>query len=251
MVDHKVPPLMVKLLLKSVAQDGMGFFSLNNTEKETWLVQHVPHRICAALAWLNMEGRWAMPKPPGLPNRDFHVWCIGRSIDEGRKAAMRWLIEFIGVMFKPGKPAKNGKPAEIEKAVAPKPHPNGKSVTICQVGGVMFDTNSQDALKLAKIWQACSQASLHPTMDTNHCDIEPDDLAGALKIVLAHLETGLYKPSGRDLWKIVHEQEEMAIARERAGSEQNASIQRGAPPNGGPAEQIGNSGVSGGPPSVS
>jgi hypothetical protein len=164
---------------------------------------------------------------------------------------MRWLIEFIGVTFKPGKPAKNGKPAEIEKALAPEPHRNGKSITIGQVGGVMFDTNSQDALKLAKIWQACSQASLHPTMDTNHCDIEPDDLAGALKIVLAHLETGLYKPSGRDLWKIVHEQEEMAIARERAGSEQHAIAQRGAPLNGGPAERIGNSGVSGGPPSVS
>src|ERR1017187_9037140 len=190
----------------------MGFFSLNDTEKETWLVQHVPHRICAALAWLNMEGRWAMPKLPAPPDRDLHVWYTGRSIDEGRKAAMRWLTEFIGVTLKPGKPAKNGKPAEIEKAVPPKPHPNGKSVTIGQVGGVMFDTNSQDALKLAKIWQACSQASLHPTMDTNHCDIGPNNLAGALKIVLAHLETGLYKPSGRDLWKIVHEQEEIGRA---------------------------------------
>jgi len=89
----------------------------------------------------------------------------------------------------------------------------------------MFDTNNPDARQLAKIWQACSQASLHPTMDTNHCAVGPDDLAAALKIVIAHLETGLYKPIGRDLWKIVHEQEEMAIARERAGSEEIASAQ--------------------------
>jgi hypothetical protein len=161
-----------------------------------------------------MTGKWAMPNHPTLPNRDFHVWCIGRSVDEGRKASMRWLIEFIGVTLKPGKPAKNGKPAEIEKAVPPKPHPNGKSVTIGQVGGVMFDTNSQDALTLAKIWQACSQASLHPTMDTKHDDLGLNDLVSPLQIVLAHLETALYVPSGRDLWKIVREQEELAIRRE-------------------------------------
>ena len=86
-----------------------------------------------------------------LPNRNFNVWCVDRTVDEGRKAAMRWLIEFIGLILKPGKPAKNGKFAENEKAAAPTPHPNGKSVTIRQVGGIMFDTTRQDALKLAKI----------------------------------------------------------------------------------------------------
>ena len=101
----------------------MPFYTLNDAEKEAWLVQHVPHRVCAALAWLPMEGKWTMSKLP-LPNRDFHVWCIGRSFDEGRKASMRWLIEFVGVTLD-----KNGRPA------APKPHPNGKSVTIGQLGG--------------------------------------------------------------------------------------------------------------------
>jgi hypothetical protein len=187
----------------------MPFYSLNNAEKETWLVQHVPHRICAALAWLPMEGTWAMPKPPVLPKSDFHVWCIGRSVDEGRKAAMRWLIEFVGVILD-----NNG------QAAIPKPHKNGKSITICQVGGTMFDTNHQDAFKLAKIWQACSQASLHPTMDTEHDPLGEKDLATALQIVLAHLEKALYEPSGRDLWKIVREQEKSAI---RRGEQTNAS----------------------------
>ena len=171
-----------------------------------------------------MEAKWAMPKPPDLPKRDFHVWCIGRSVDEGRKASMRWLIEFVGVIFKPGKPVKNGKPAENEKAVAPKPHENGKSVTIRQVGGTMFDTNHQDALKLAKIWQACSQASLHPTMDTDHDPLGEKDLASALQIVLAHFEIALYKPSGRDLWKIVREQEKLAI---RRAEQTNAESRKG------------------------
>src|SRR5438105_7621456 len=69
-------------------------------------------------------------------------------------------------------------------------------------GGALFDTTRQDALKLAKIWQACSRASLHPTMDTNHDPLGANDVANALRIVLAHLETALYKPSGRDLWKM-------------------------------------------------
>jgi hypothetical protein len=180
----------------------MPFYNLTPVEAETWLVQHVPHRICAALALLPMEGKWATKRPP-LPNRDFHVWCMDRSIDEGRKASMRWLIEFVGITLH-----KSGKAATILT-----PHPNGKSVTIQQVGGIMFHPNHQDALELAKIWQACTQASLHPTVDTNHDPLGPGDLAGALQIVLAHLETGLYEPAGRDLCKIVHEQEELAIRR--------------------------------------
>ena len=60
----------------------------------------------------------------GSSHRDFHVWCIGRSVDEGRKAAMRWLIEFVGVIAND-----NGDPIVV------KPHKNGKSVTIQQVGG--------------------------------------------------------------------------------------------------------------------
>jgi hypothetical protein len=93
------------------------FYTLNDAEKQSWLDQHVPHRICAALAGLPMPEKWAAPRP-NLPNRNFSVWCADRSIDEGRKAAMRWLIEFVGVRDKNGKPA------------APRPHDNGKSVTI-------------------------------------------------------------------------------------------------------------------------
>jgi len=184
-----------------------SFYTPSNSEKEDWLMQHVPHRICAALAWLPMPGKWAVPRPPDLPNRDFRVWCVDRCVDEGRKAAMRWLIEFVGVTLD-----RNDEPAPT------KPHENGKSVTIGQVGGIMFDTKTkrQDARKLAKIWQACTQASLHPTADTNHAPLEPDDLANALCIVIDHLETALYRPRGRDLRKIVREQEELAIAREHS-----------------------------------
>ena len=189
-----------------------SFLTLDNTEKEAWLMQHVPHRVCAALAWLPMPEKWAVPRPTDLPNRNLSVWCVDRCVEEGRKAAMRWLIEFVGVTFD----------AKKNEAVPPRPHPNGKSVTMAQVGGINFDTKRQDARKLAKIWEACTQASLHPTADTNHEPLKKRDVAGALCIVIDHLETALYTPSGRDLCKIVRDQEELAIARARSGQPTNA-----------------------------
>jgi hypothetical protein len=157
------------------------------------------------------EKKWGVPRSPDVPNRNFDVWCVDRSVDEGRKAAMRWLIEFVGVVAND-----KGDPVPV------RPHPNGKSVTIEQVGGRMFDTKSQGARNLAEIWQACTQASSHPTADTNHPPVAPQDLATALAIVIAHLENTLYKPDDRDFWKIVRDQEELAIARARSGQPTNA-----------------------------
>src|SRR5439155_17448479 len=136
-----------------------------------WLEQHVPHRICAALAGLAMPEDWAAPRPPNLPNENFRVWCADRSVDEGRKAAMRWLIEFVGVQ-----------PDRFNEPKATEPYGNGKSVTIVQVGGTMFDptTKSEDARTLAKISRACAQASGHPTADKNHARLEDPDIASAL-----------------------------------------------------------------------
>ena len=122
------------------------------------------------------------------------------------------MIEFVGVKHE--RKSDGAFPIEADK--------NGKSVTIAQVGGSMFDTKRQDARKLAKMWQACSQAGLHPTADTNHDPLEPRDVASALCIVIDHLETALYRPSGRDLRNIMLDQEEFANARSRSGQATNA-----------------------------
>ena len=108
-----------------VRHKGMAsFYFPSDTEKEEWLMQHVPHRVCAALAWLPMPEKWAVPRP-NLPNKDFGVWCVDRCVEEGRKAAMRWLIEFVGVTLS----------RKTDEAVATRPYDNGKSVTIGQLGG--------------------------------------------------------------------------------------------------------------------
>jgi len=194
-----------------VRHKGMASFYIpSDTEKEVWLMQHVPHRVCAALAWLPMPEKWAVPRP-NLPNKDFGVWCVDRCVEEGRKAAVRWLIEFVVVRPDP----------QTNEPLPTVPHGNGKSVTIAQLGGSTFDIQMkrEDARNLAKISRACAQASLHPTADTNHARLEPPDLASALCIAIDHLETALYKPNDVDLWKIVREQEELR-SRERAGDNQ-------------------------------
>jgi hypothetical protein len=188
-----------------------SFYIPSNTEKEEWLMQHVPHRVCAGLAWLPMPEKRAVPRPD-LPNMNFGVWCVDRCVEEGNKAAMRWLIEFVGVKHD----RKSDGPVPI------KADDNGKSVTIAQVGGTMFDTTKPGARKLAKIWQACSQASGHPTADTKHDPLDREALASALCIVIDHLETALYKPSNLDLCKIVHDQEQLAIDRMLKGQPTNA-----------------------------
>jgi hypothetical protein len=157
-----------------------------------------------------MPQKWAVPRPD-LPRSDFGVWCVDRCVDEGRKAAVRWLIEFVGVRPDP----------QTNEPLPTAPYGKGTSVTIAQVGGSPFDiqTKREDARYLAKISRACAQASLHPTADTNHVRLEPRDLASALYIVIEHLETALYKPNDLDLCQIVRAQEELRSC-ERAGENQ-------------------------------
>jgi hypothetical protein len=149
-----------------------------------------------------MEGDWAMPSDPEWKDKErdkFHIWCIGRSVDEGRKAAMRWLIEFVGVAKN-----KEGRPD--------KPNYKAKDVWIEHVNsGILFKPEDPNAQKLADVWQGCSQATMHSTKDTNHPPVDPPELAEALKIVIAHLEKHLYEPNGFTLWEVVRDQEERKL----------------------------------------
>src|SRR5215217_8058119 len=79
----RLAPATVVAHLERSAKMPKAFATIAESEKEVWLVQHVPHRICAALTWLDMRGAWTMPKPPDMPKTgDFHVWCLNRSVEE-------------------------------------------------------------------------------------------------------------------------------------------------------------------------
>jgi hypothetical protein len=101
-------------------------------------------------------------------------------------ASMRWLIEFVGVADSKGKPS------------LPKPHPKDISIT-CIQGGEKIDLTSPEAETLAKVWKGCSQASGHPTQDSNHPPVDPKTLDEALGIIVKHLEQTIYAANDRNL----------------------------------------------------
>ena len=177
---------------------------LDSAVQRALLLRDIPHRICASLTWLKkMEGDWAMPPDPKWQDKEdrFHIYCVGRSVDEGRKAAMRWLIEFVGV-------AMNNRTRNPKKP-EPLPGHEDEQVLIERLDhGKLFDLNHSDAVILAKVWKGCSQASMHPTIDTGHDPVDPDDLAKALAIVIEHLKKNLYEPNGFNLLDVVRDQEE-------------------------------------------
>jgi hypothetical protein len=174
---------------------------LTPAEQEIWLVQHIPHRICAVLTWLKMDDRWAMAPGPEIKGDNFHVYCLCRSVQEGRHIAMRWLIEFVGIADRD----KSGTPQRPRRM-----NPD-EQVTISRFskGGILFhiDKDSAAAVKLSKVWKGCTQASSHPTTGTNHPPIELEELAEALGLVIAHLETTVYAANRYDLWDVLRKQE--------------------------------------------
>ena len=164
------------------------------------LIRDIPHRICASLTWLKtMSGDWAMPPDPEWKDKDrdkFHIYCVGRSIDEGRKIAMRWLIEFVGV-------SKN------KNNLPDRPYRKASDVWIEHINcGKLFDLQDPNAEILADVWQGCTQASAHSTRDTSHPLVGETELAEALQIVIDHLEKHLYIPNGFILREIVCDQED-------------------------------------------
>ena len=72
---------------------------LNPKEQEEWLNQHLPNRVGAAWMRLTeMKGEWEWKQHPKPASADENqVWCIDRAAELGQKAAMRCLIEFVGI----------------------------------------------------------------------------------------------------------------------------------------------------------
>ena len=109
--------------------------------------------------------------------------CFERAVWEGRMVAMRWLIDFVGIAAdREGKPRR---PTWYSDA----------DVSITDIGGQKIELSSPEAATLAKVWQGCSQASSHPTQDSNHPPVDPMTLDKALRIIVDHLQRTIYSGS--------------------------------------------------------
>jgi hypothetical protein len=109
------------------------------------------------------------------------------AIWEGRLAATRWLIEFVGVSADG-----NGMPKWAS------PHPP-HDARITDLGGRAFDLTLPDSVTLAKVWLGCSQASSHATHASGHPPVNEQEITAAMKIVMAHLDQEVYSCAGQTI----------------------------------------------------
>ena len=157
---------------------------MDNAAQDEWLVTHIPHRIRAALAGLPLQVELLKTLAVAEPHKIEHR-SAGNAVWEGRLAAIRWLIEFIGV-----KEDKDGKPAPV--------NPKGVDCSIRMIeGGVPFDLQSPDASVLARVWRGCSQASSHATHKSGHPPVGELQLDQAMRIIAAHLDRTIYANHAR------------------------------------------------------
>jgi hypothetical protein len=162
-------------------------------EQNEWMTKHIPHRVRAAIARLNLEGSFlqvnASIDPELRTEVDKIYWrCATDSIWEGRLAATRWLIEFVGI-----KQDSNGNPAVFNKS-----NPD-QDVRIDDFdGGTLLGHSTHEGQLLAKVWKGCSQASSHATRAYSHPSVsDKEELPEALKIILNHLKNTTYENAGK------------------------------------------------------
>jgi hypothetical protein len=163
-------------------------------EQAIWLAEHIPHRVRAAIARLPMESSilrvTATIDPKCLTEQQKIYWrCAADSIWEGRLAATRWLIEFVGI-----KQGKAGNPVRCEKD--PK-YPDDVHIDDFD-GGVPLNHLTPEAVTLANVWKGSSQASSHATSGA-HPDVRESSLANALAVVAEHLQNTIYQKAGKVL----------------------------------------------------
>ena len=174
-------------------------------EQAQWLANHIPHRVRAAIARLPMENSilraTATIDPPCRTEQDCIYWrCATDSIWEGRLAATRWLIEFVGI-----KQGKDGNPAHCQKTSQ---YPDDVNIEDFD-GGVRQNHQTPEATALASVWKGCSQASSHATSGT-HPSVNEANLANALTLVLDHLQNTICQKARKTLRDFVLEPVEVA-----------------------------------------
>jgi hypothetical protein len=168
---------------------------MNSGEQSEWIARHIPHRVRAAIARLPMKDSLldgeAFINPECRTDRDKVYWrCATDSIWEGRLAATRWLIEFVGIKRNDD----DGKATEYKKSKKK----GTRDVRVYDLdGGRCFDPSNPNAQLLADVWKGCPHASSHATNEYNHPLVAEKELSAALTIILDHLQDTIYNRAGK------------------------------------------------------
>ena len=175
---------------------------LSASDQITWRHIHIPHRVRAGIARLDMRNsRLGVSTviDPALytPEQRIFWRCSTDSIWEGRFAATRWLIELIGVAQ-----SKDGSLLRPKRYLA-------TDVLIDRFDGGfsnLFDLSTPEASFLAEIWKGCTQASFHVTHESaGHPDVREPRLMKALAIAIDHLQKTIYQAAQENICDYVLE----------------------------------------------
>src|ERR1035441_3083843 len=146
---------------------------MGETEKEReWRTEHLMHRIRAALDTTSLLDETLTTHDSASYNRKLSLdLCAEQARHEGHIAALRWLIDFVGI--------------NAAEDLQPKRPPTWRSTSedLSRFGQhQLIPIPSDDATFLAKMWKACSQATGHPTSGTNHESLEEPNRRRAMEI---------------------------------------------------------------------
>ena len=168
---------------------------LPQSDQLAWRRVHIPHRVRAAIALRDMEqsilrvNTWIRPEL-STPDHKVYWRCAADSIWEGRLAATRWLIAFIGISQKDGKPARPNNNRQATDVYIEHFDPGNTN---------LFDLLKPEAHLLAAVWTGCSQASSHATHNSNHPTVDDVVLSKALVVIVNHLQDTIYLKAGENI----------------------------------------------------
>jgi hypothetical protein len=159
--------------------------TLSEKDINDWLDQHIRSRIYATLARPAWFRKWAETTQPAELQQDLHF--ILQASWEGRHAALRWLIEFVGIKL-------DGKTG---KAARPKPQQHDFRIT--DLGGDFVPLSSKEAVELAKLWSDLTKVTSHATHASGHGAINEERLGLAIRFLIKFINDKVYVPRGRNL----------------------------------------------------
>jgi hypothetical protein len=153
----------------------MSSKTLTLEEQKDWLDHHIPDRFRAAASHLkfldDLLGTEAPGDPPSAsPDHKIRRYCELVSIQQGRLAALRWLLDFVRIDEKTKQRKEN-------------------DVTIAHFEGAPSPLTDQN---LTQIRNACNKACSHPTYGSNPSEISDDKQCEALEVIFNHLKKSIY-----------------------------------------------------------
>jgi hypothetical protein len=168
-------------------------------DQAEWLNHHLRSRVQASIAGTQYLKEY-LDSGAGTPERNQRLLtaCFNQAVWEGRHAALRWLIEFVGIQANAKWEAVSTMKRQATEdpsnaKLAEKMKKKRFDVDIMDMpGGAYFSLHGPKAKLLAEMWLGCTQATSHATHGSNHPDPKEPRLSETAGILAEHLQKTVY-----------------------------------------------------------